>query len=277
MADSAFQTIYRTESIAGFEVEQSMLRTTVTTEHNVKGNTAVFLVADSGSATASTRGLNGKIPARPDNLNQYSCTLNEWHDLTNRTSFNVESSQGDGRAIMQRTSRGVINRKIDLDILAEMANTSTTTGTAQQASLALVTKALTKLGNNAVPVENEDDMFFVASPGFRAYLLQIPEFASADYVDVKPLVGPARKMQRWAGFNWIFTPLIAGVATSSELCYAYHRDAMGHAINMEEIQFLAGYEQEQDYSWARTSAFMGSKLLQTKGVVKVTHDGSAFA
>jgi hemin uptake protein HemP len=38
-----------------------------------------------------------------------------------------------------------------------------------------------------------------------------------------------------------------------------------------------GYDEEQDYSWARASAFMGSKLLQNSGVVVITHDGSAYA
>jgi hypothetical protein len=90
------------------------------TEAVIKGNQATFLVADSGGATATTRGLNGRIPARADNLNQYTATLVEWHDLVERTSFNLFASQGDGRAIMQRTSQKVINRKTDQDILGEL-------------------------------------------------------------------------------------------------------------------------------------------------------------
>jgi hypothetical protein len=37
-----------------------------------------------------------------------------------------------------------------------------------------------------------------------------------------------------------------------------------------------GYDEEQDYSWARASVFMASKLLQNSGVVVINHDGSAF-
>ena len=48
MSDTAYQTQYRQEFIAGFEQRQSLLRDTVTTEAVIKGNTAVFLVADSG-------------------------------------------------------------------------------------------------------------------------------------------------------------------------------------------------------------------------------------
>ena len=118
MADTAYQTQYRAEAIAAFEMGESLLRQSVTTEADVKGTSAVFLVAGSGDAQPSTRGVNGLIPARADDLNQYTATLVEWHDLVRRTRFNLEMSQGNGRQIMQRTTRNVMNRKIDADILA---------------------------------------------------------------------------------------------------------------------------------------------------------------
>ena len=99
MASTAFQTQYRQEFIAGFEQHQSLLRDAVTTESVVKGNTATFLVADSGGATAVTRGINGLIPSRPDSLTQNSATLVEWHDKPIKTGFNVFASQGNQRAM----------------------------------------------------------------------------------------------------------------------------------------------------------------------------------
>jgi hypothetical protein len=137
-------------------------------------------------------------------------------------------------------------------------------------------RAWTILGNNDVPVTEEDNMFFVISPHFYAYLMQIPAFTSADYVEVKPFAGPARMYRRWAGFNWIVHPNISGAATAAELCYAFHRSAIGHAANTAGLATPVGYDEEQDYSWARASIYMGSKLLQNSGVVKVTHDGSAY-
>jgi hypothetical protein len=120
-------------------------------------------------------------------------------------------------------------------------------------------------------------MFAVVTPAFIGYLLQVKEFASADYVDVKPLVGPCRKYRRWAGFNWIEHPRLSGVGTSSEKCYAFHRSAIGHAVDKAGIQSPVGYDEEQAYSWARASVTMGSRLLQNAGVVQMLHDGSAFA
>jgi len=277
MADTAFQIQYRKETIMGFEAGQSNLRKCVVHEAVIKGNQATFQVADSGGATAVTRGVNGRIPARANNRSQLTVTLVEQHDLAEETNFNVFASQGDGRAIMQITSQKVINRTIDLDILAEASNATTAIAAAGTASLALVMRCRTKLGNNAVDIGEIDNMFAAVSPAFMAYLLQIPEFVNSQWVDVKPLTGPAMKMLRWAGFNWIESPLISGIGTASELVYFFHRNAIGHAANVGEMTAIAGYNEEQDYSFARTSIFVGTKLLQNKGIVKVTHDGSAYA
>lgn len=253
-----------------------MLSASVTREAVIKGNQATFLVAGSGSATAVTRGVNGLIPARSDDLNQYTATLVEWHDLVQRTGFNLFASQGDGRRIMQETTMGVINRKMDQDILTELVNATQDAGGAATMSLSLVMRAWTILGNADVPVQEEDKMFFVISPAAYAYLMQTKEFASADYVEVKPFVGPARLYRRWAGFNWIVHPNLSGAGTAAELCYAFHRDAIGQAVNTGEMDMKVGVDEEQNYSWARCSVFMGSKILQNTGIVKVTHDGSAY-
>lgn len=274
MADTAFQTQYRDEFIAGFEQRQSLVRQTVTTEAEIKGNTAVFLVADSGSASAVTRGVNGLIPARADNLTQNSATLAEWHDLVRRTGFNLYASQGDGRRIMQETTMGVINRKIDSDIITALSAGTQTTGAAATMSLSLAMYGLAILGNNAVPLDG--NISALISPAAYAYLMQTKEFASVDYVNNKPFES-GMTMFRWAGVNWIVHPNLSGKGTASETLYMYHKSAIGHACDMTSVQSAVGYDEEQDYSFARCSTYMGSKLLQNTGVVKITHDGSHFA
>jgi hypothetical protein len=273
---TAYVTQFRNETIAAFMQKQSFLRAAVTTESVVKGNTATFMVAGSPTATATTRGANGLIPARSNDRTQYSATLTEWNDLVQETNYNMFAQQGDGNKIMQDDVVATLNRKIDQDILTELANATQDAGSAATASLALVVRAKTILGNAQVPVEEEDNMFFVASWAFEAYLNQINAFTSADFVDVKPLVGPAKRMRRWLGFNWIFHSNIQGAGTAAELCYAFHRNAIGHAMDTTQLDVQAGYDPEQNYSWARASTFMGSKLLQNTGIVKVTHDGSAY-
>lgn len=274
MADTAFQAQYRDEFIAGFEQNQSLVRNTVTTESEIKGNSAVFLVADSGNANAVTRGLNGLIPARADNLTQSTATLVEWHDLVRRTGFNIFASQGDGRRIMQDTTSAVINRKVDSDIITELNTATQDTGTAQTASLSLAMYALTILGNNSVPLDG--NVSALITPGFYAYLMQTKEFSSADYVNNKPFEGMLT-MFRWANVNWIVHPNLPGKGTNAEKCFMYHKNAIGHAIDINGLSTAVGYDEEQDYSFCRATGYLGSKLLQNSGVVVMNHDGSAFA
>jgi len=274
MAETAYQIQYRQEFIAGFEQRQSMVRQSVTTDSVIKGNQATFLVADSGDAEAVTRGVNGLIPARADNLNQYTATLVEWHDLVRRTKFNIFASQGDGRRIMQETTMGVINRKVDQDIITELQNATQDTGAAAKASLDLAMYAKVILGNNEVPMDG--NIFALVTPAFEAYLMQTKEFASADYVSGKPFESQMT-MFRWAGVNWIVHPNLPGKGTSAEKCFMYHKNAVGHAANTGDMDSKVGYDDEQDYSWARASIFMGPKILQNSGIVVVNHDGSAYA
>lgn len=276
MADTAFQTAYREEFIPAFEYGQSRLRMATVTEANVSGNQAVFLVAGTGGAEAVTRGSNGLIPARADDLTQNTATLQEWHDKPRKTKFNVNMSQGDQRRIMQQGTIKVINRKVDSDIIAQLDTATLTTGSAATASMAMVSKAKVILGNNEVDTTEEDNMFAVVTPAYMGYLEQIKEFASADYVDIKPLVGPTRTYKRWRGVNWIEHPRLTGVGTASEKCYMFHRHAIGHAFDTEGMDMLAGYNEEDSYYWSRCSAFMGSKKLQTTGIVQMLHDGSAY-
>lgn len=280
MAETAFQIQYRQEFIAGFEQNQSLLRDAVTTEAVIKGNQATFLVADSGGAEATTRGVNGLIPARADNLSQPVATLVEWHDLVRKTGFNIFSSQGNQREIMQKTSMGVINRKIDSDIITELNTGSVNTGTAATASIALFSKAQAILQNNDVPWDS--NITALVTPAFMAYMRQTKEFSSAEYVGKKPWEsGDPNWRDRplsyfWMDVMWIVHPNLPGKATSAEKCFLFHKSAIGHAVNTGGIQSPVGYDEEQDYSWARCSVFMGSQLLQNSGVVVINHDGSAL-
>lgn len=274
MADSAFQIQYRQEFIASFEQRQSLVRDTVTTEVEVKGNQAVFLVAGSGGAQAVTRGLNGLIPARPDDNQQLTATLVEWHDLVRKTNFNIFASQGNQRQIMQETSMGVVNRKLDTDIITELNTATQDSGAARTASLDLVMYGLAVLGNNAVPLDG--NISALITPAFHAYLMQTKEFASADYVNNKPFTS-ALTMYRWAGINFIVHPNLPGKGTNAEKCFLYHKSAIGNAINTGGIETAVGMDEEQAYSFARTTLYTGSKVLQNSGIFVLNHDGSAFA
>lgn len=282
MSDTAFQKQYRQEFIHGFEQRQSLLRSTVTTEAVIKGNQAVFLVADSGSATAVTRGVNGLIPARADNNTQNTATLTEQHDLVRKTGFNIFASQGDQRRIMQETTMAVINRKIDDDIITTLNTASVTIGgTTTIPGVPIFQNARVKLSNASVPWDS--NITLLCQPSFLAYLEEAPEFSSADYVNVKPYAGDepswrdSPMVYRWRNALIVEHPNLPGKGTTSEKSFLYHKSAVGHAANTSGMDNVVGYDEQQDYSYARCSIFMGSVLMQSAGVVEITADGSAYA
>lgn len=280
MSDTAFQTQYREEYVQAFEQHQSLLRESCTQEIVLKGNTAEFLVAGSGGATAVTRGVNGRIPGRPDNLAQNACVLTEWHDKPERTGFNIFASQSDGRRIMQMTSMAVLNRQIDTLILNELSNGTVNTGSAAIATLRMVTKSITILGVASVPMNGR--ITAVISPAFMAYLHELKEFGNSLYVSKKPLeddTGFWKDTQGyydWMDVKWIVHPNVPGVGTSAEKCFMFHESAIGFASPGELIQTAVGYNQEHDYSYAHAFGYMGAKLLQNSGVIVMNHDGSAL-
>lgn len=282
MSDTAFQTQYRQEFIAGFEQRQSLLRETVTTDAVIKGNEAVFLVADSGDADAVSRGVNGLIPARADNNSQNTATLREWHDLVRKTGFNVFASQGNQRQIMQETTMAVVNRKIDDDIITELNTGTVTAGSSSTIpGVDLFQSSRVKLSNASVPWDS--NVTLLCQPSFIAYLELAPEFSSADYVNMRPYAGDDASWRdkpmayRWRNCLIVEHPNLPGKGTNLEINFLYHKSAIGHAADTSGMQSPVGYDEEQDYSWARCSMYMGSTLLQNAGVVVITADGSAYA
>ena len=283
MADTAFQTQYRDEFVQGFEQRETLLRETVVTEYEkTRGNTVVFLVADSGGQEAVTRGVNGLIPARADNLTQNNLALQEWHDLVRKTGFNIFASQGNQRQIMQETTMAVINRKID-DQIITVLNTGTVTAgaTGQIPTVDTIQNAQVLLQNASVPWDSY--ITLLAQPSLVSYLEQAPEFSKATYVNMKPFSGEDdnanwRDMPmayRWKNTLVISHPNLPGKAGTSEKSFLYHKTSAGHAADKETMQTPVGFNEEQEYTYARASMYMGALLLQNAGVVVITGDGSA--
>lgn len=282
MSTSALQTAYRNEIINGFDKTQSVLRDCVTTEFMDKGGSAVFLVADTASQTARTRGTNGLIQADPLALTQNTATLVPWHKLVTVSDFNMFGSQGDLHKPMQAAVMAALNRKIDDDIITVLGTGTVNTGSAVTGSVALIQKARGILGTNKVP--NDGQLTLLATPALITYLMQTKEFANAQYVNARPYAdggapayGDKRMVYKWAGINVVEDPTLSGVGTNAEKCFLFHKNAIGQALNKQALEFDMDFNREQKYSWANCTAFFGTKLLQNSGIVVINHDGSAIA
>jgi hypothetical protein len=176
---------------------------------------------------------------------------------------------------------GVLNRKIDEQIITELNTATNDTGTAQTGSVSLFQHGRVILGNLSVPWDS--NVTLLTTSALLAYLEQAPEFANAQYVDLRPYAGQEAAWRdkpmayRWRNCLIVEHPNLPGKGTNAEKCFLYHKSAIGHAANTSSVDTPVGYEEEQDYSWARASMFMGCKLLQNSGVVVLNHDGSAYA
>lgn len=276
MATSVPVTHYRNEFVAGFEARQSSARNTVTTEAMVSGKEAVFLIVNT-NREAVTRGPNGLIPAAVDDQSQVTVALKEKHDLVQRTRFNIFTDQGDQRRIMQMGGMAVMNRDIDAEIFAALLS-GTVSFTSAAMTKAAVNEAVVRLGNAKVP---RRELFGALTPAAWADLSDITSFASSDFVNDRPVVEgmpePTR-MVDWMGVKWYVPETdLPGQGTSTASCFVYARSAIGHAVDRANIGVYGGYDEEQDYYWARHSLNHGAKLLLNAGVVEIVHDDTTLS
>lgn len=272
MADNTVMaTIYGKEFVQAYEQKQSLLRGTVTTEGEVKGDNFVFII-EGAADEATERGANGLIPYASDDQTSATCTLKEYHHLARKNNFNVYSSSVPQRKSMQ--NRGVIsiNNKTDSLILTQLATTTySANGGSAIAGMAIgnLLEACAILDENKVPDDGE--RYGLLTPMAWAHAMKITQFSSGDYVPDRPFMRYTQ-WRTWNGVKWCRHPNLSGVTTSSASCFVYHKSAVGHGLNMGEMVTKVGQNDEQDYSWARTSAYQGSKALQVAGVVKLIHN-----
>jgi hypothetical protein len=176
---------------------------------------------------------------------------------------------------------GVINRKIDYDIYTELNTGTVNTGTAVTASINLVMRAKTILGNAEVPWDS--NIYAAITPAFEGYLMQTKEFSNREYIGKPPWdnADPAwrdkPRMYYWLGVVWCVHPRLPGVGTAAAKCFMYHKTALGHAYNAKDLEAVSGYNEEHAYSYARTSIDMGSQVLQNSGIVVINHDDSGLS
>jgi hypothetical protein len=277
MAVAAAVTRFREETVAQFEQTMSQLKMATTKENMQSGLSAVFLVSGANGDTATTRGQNGLISYSGRQNTQVTITLKERHAAKSMTGFDVFASQGNQADGLKGDVIGIINRDIDLTVLAALANATQDYGTGTM-DLVTILGAKAILGNNQVPTNEVDNMFGLISPAAEAYMLQIPEFTNAQYVDIKPYadMNATASYRRWAGINWIVSPLVSGLGTASELLYIWHRRALGHAMSFGAEKVFADYNKEHAYNWARAELYHEAAVLQNAGIIKITHDGSGF-
>jgi hypothetical protein len=266
--------LYNSEFTSNFEQKQSILRGTVTTKGEVKGDNFIFIIEGLADA-AVERGANGLIPVADDGQTSETCNLKEYHHLARKKNFNIYASSVDQRMSMQRRGVTSTNYRTDQLILAQLDGSAYDTS-AVAANLAEwssnIMEACTTLDENFVPRDGE--RYGLLTPKAWANTMAIKQFASSDWVPDRPFM----KYTQWRWWNdvkWAMHPNLPGKGTAEAHCFVFHKGSTGHALNMGPMHSKVGQNDEQDYSWARTTSYQGSKLLIDEGVFILHHDDTA--
>lgn len=272
---------YRSEFIPSFNQTVSLLSDRCTDESMTSGISVVFDVTDLGGDLGE-RGVDGRLPKLTSSDQQVTATLKEYGGTFEVTDFEAFTSQSNERAKMTAKIMARMNRRLDKVLLAELDNASTAWngGTAVTATPAIMTKIIASLEAKEVDI-NPNDVTVVATPMVRHQLMKSANYASSDYVSVRPYEGDAavytnqRKIKKWLDVGWIFSSLLPGVGTGTAKCYIFHRRAVGCAKPTNTVMASAGWDEQHHYHFASGTVKAACKILQQGGIIEFTHDDTA--
>lgn len=275
MADNTVMaTLYAKEWVSAYEQKQSWLRNCCQIEGEVAGDNFIFII-EGVADEARERTANGNIPYASDDQASATCTLKEYHHLVRKNRFRIYSSSVPQRTSMQNRGVVAVNYKTDQLIIDQMETTTYQTsnaGTGAAMTLRYLLEMRTTLDENNVPDDGE--RYCVLTPKAWSQALDVNQFTSVDWVADRPYMKNTQ-WREWQGVKFAMHPNLPGKTSSTASCFMWHKAAIGHALNMGEVQTKIGENDEQDYSWARASAYQGSKALQLAGIVEMVHDDTA--
>jgi len=240
----------------------SKLRNTVRTKNNVVGATTTFQKV--GKGTASTKARHGKVPVMNVDHTPVECVLQDyfagdWVDKLDELKTNINEQQ-----VVAKAGAYALGRKTDELIIAQLA-TSTNYADADTDGLTKpkILTAFEMLGEVDVP----DDGQRFAAIGWKQWsdLLNIEEFANADYVGEDQLPWKGTQAKRWLGTLWIPH---SGLPKSGNVrhCFWYHKTAVGHAIG-SEVKTDITWHGDRAAHFINNMMSQGACLIDGSGVV----------
>ena len=263
--DQAFVKQFEREVHEAYQRQGSKLRPTVRVKTGVIGSSTVFQRV--GISDAQIKGRHAMVPVNTMEFSSVEVTLadyyvGEWIDRLDELETNV-----DERQVLANAGAFALGRKTDEIIIKDgLGKAETVVGDASTGlTKAKVLAAFEALGANDVP----DDGQRFAVIGWRQWsdLLDLQEFASAEFVgdDVLPWRGTQAKI--WLGTMWIphsGLPLVDGVRS----CFWYHKSAVGHAIGQEVTSDIT-WHGDRAAHFVSQSMSQGAGLIDSRGVVKL--------
>jgi len=241
----------------------SKLRSTVRTKNNVVGSSTTFQRVGKGSA--ATKARHGQVPVMNVDHAPIECSLHDyyagdWVDQLDEIKTNINEQQ-----VVAKAGAFALGRKTDELIINQLA-TSTQYAGADTDGLtkAKVLSAFEQLGSLDVP----DDGQRFAVVGWKQWseLLNIQEFANADYIGDGELPWQGTQAKRWLGTLWLPHSALPKSTASVRRCFWYHKTAVGHAIG-SEVKTDITWHGDRAAHFVNNMMSQGSCLIDPTGVV----------
>ncbi|MDJ0386733.1 phage capsid protein [Roseomonas sp. E05] len=268
--DQVFTKQFQSEVHDAYQRQGSKLRPTVRSKTGVRGASTVFPIVGRGIAAAKAR--NGSVPVMNLSHSNVECFLQdyyagEWIDRLDELKTNI-----DERQVVASAGAYALGRKTDELIIAaldtatnEAVGTAPGTGDTDGLTKAKVLMAFEMLGGADVP----DDGNRFAIVGWKQWseLLQIEEFANAQYVGDDDLPWKGTQVKRWLGATWMPH---SGLTKSGNLrfCYFYHKTAIGHAVAQEVVTDITWHGDRAAF-FVNNMMSQGAVMIDAAGVVRM--------
>tara|TARA_R110002167_G_scaffold43800_2_gene132161 strand:+ start:1638 stop:2459 length:822 start_codon:yes stop_codon:yes gene_type:complete len=268
--DTAFIRQFEADVHVAYQRMGSKLRNTIRRKVQVQGEDVRF--QKYGKGTAGTKSRHGDVPLMNVSHTNVDCPLTDHYAGEYVDSMDELKTNIDEKTLAANAGAGALGRKTD-ELITTAMDTTTTTIAHGSAGLtkAKVHSAFETLGNNDVPDDNQ--RFWVTSHAGWSDLMDITEFASADYVGEGGLPyqgGMVAKM--WHGFMFFaFSGL--DVASNIRKTFCYHTTALGHGIGQDVKQDVTWQGQKQAFLVVNSMS-QGSCLIDADGIIEVSIDES---
>ena len=262
--DQAFIKQFEEEVHQAYQRMGSKLRNTVRVKSGVQGSSTVFQKVGKGSA--STKARHGKVPVMNVDHEPIECMLldfyaGDWVDHLDELKINI-----DERQVLANAGAFALGRKTDELIITAFGQTTNVAGTgADGLTKAKVLEAFELLGEKDVP----DDGQRYAVIGWKQWsdLLDIPEFANADFVGSDDLPWRGTQAKRWLGTLWMPHSGLE-LAGNVRRTFWYHRSAVGHAIGQEVVTDVT-WHGDRAAHFVSNSMSQGACLIDAEGVIEM--------
>lgn len=262
--DQAFSKQFEREVHEAYQRQGSKLRSTVRVKNGVRGSSTIFQKV--GKGAASTKARHGMVPVMNVDFSAVEATLvdyyaGEWVDQLDELKTNL-----DERQVLANAGAFALGRKTDELILSALGDATQAAGdpaTGLTKDKAL--EAFEMLGTADVP----DDGQRFAVIGWKQWsdLLNVAEFANAEFVGDEQLPWRGTQAKVWLGTLWMPH---SGLTEADNVrnCFWFHKSAVGHAIG-QDVKTDITWHGDRAAHFISNSMSQGAVLIDDYGVVKM--------